>query len=282
MSDVVRTTEGPMWPTYPSFKNGPWPNRRRSPVSEDDLVDVFGVPVKSIAEHENVGWYEAHVVLDSEIVPPFRVFVKHHSVVDPPPGKETAEWWPRSDLGEVIDDLGDEAYITASGGVVCRQGVRWTAGVLPLSQEHKLPVDQCRTLLWAVLTTLDDQGFVSRWQASNTSGHNYSALSAAKFAECQRRRERRREALLSGVPPEELDTWLDGWHKRRRIQKAKIPLLVAPVLALLSALSNPDQWLENIAGMLLLCVAVSAILWLCLGFGHPRKYKQKLRKQTWP
>ena len=281
MSDVARTRAGPTWPTYPTWKNGPWPNRRRSPVSEDDLVDVFGAPVKSIAEHEKVGWYEAHVVLDSEVIPPFRVLVKHHSVVDPPPGQETAEWWPRSDLGEVLDDLGDEAYTTASGGVVCRQGARWTAGVLPLSQEHKLPVDQCQTLLWAVLTNIADHGFISRWQVSNL-GRDYSSHLAAGFAQCQRRRERRREALLSGVPADELDTWLDGWHARRRIQKAKIPLLVAPLLCLVSAVSNPDQWLENIGGMLLICVAVSGIVWLCLGLGHPRKYKKKLREQTWP
>ena len=281
MSEVVRSSTA-HWPTYPSWKNGPWPNRRCSPVSEEDLVAVFEAPVKSIAEHEDVGWYEAHVVLDSEVVPPFRVFVKHHSVVDPPPGEETAEWWPKSDLGEVLEGLGDEAYTTVSGGAVCRDGVRWTAGVLPLSREHKLPTDECWRLLWAVLSTVADQGFITRWQASSATGRNYSAYEAAKFAQCQRRREVRRQGLLSGVPPHQLDAWLDDWHARRRIQKAKIPLLVAPVLALLSALSNPDQWLENIGGMLLICVVVSGILWLCYGLGHPRKYKQKLAEQTWP
>src|SRR5437763_15961108 len=110
MSDVVRTRNAPAWPSYPHWKNGPWPNRRRSPVSEDDLVAVFEAPVKSIAEYEDVGWYEAHVVLDSDVVPPFRVFVKHHSVVDPPPGEESAEWWPRTDLAEVLEGVGDEAY----------------------------------------------------------------------------------------------------------------------------------------------------------------------------
>jgi hypothetical protein len=279
--EVVRTSAGHYWPAYPTWKNGPWPNRRCSPVSDDDLVAAFGAPVKSIAEHEAVGWYEAHVVLDSDVVPPFRVFVKHHSVVDPPPGEETAEWWPKSDLAEVLEGLGDEAYTTVSGGAVCRQGVRWTAGVLPLSREHKLPPDQCWTLLWAVLTTSADQGFIKRWQRSNTT-RSYSDFMAVKFAECQHRRELRREALLSGVPPAELDAWLDRWHARRRIQRAKIPLLVAPLLALLSALSNPDQWLENIGGMLLICVAISGILWLCYGLGHPRKYKEKLREQTWP
>jgi hypothetical protein len=248
------------------------------------LAYAFGAPVKSIAEHEKVGWYEAQVVLDSEVVPPFRVFVKHHSVVDPPPGKETAEWWPQSDLGEVLDDLGDEGYTTASGGVVCRQGARWTMGVVPLSREHKLPVDQCRELLFAVLAAIADQGFISRWQASSASatGFNYSAFSAAKFAECQRRRERRRDALLSGVPPEELDAWLDAWHARRRIQRARLVLLAAPVLALLSALSNKDHRLENFGATLLIWIVISGIVWLCYGLGHPRKYKEKLRKQTWP
>jgi len=281
MSEVERTRTGRHWPTYPSWQNGPWPNRRCSPVSEDDLVSVFGEPVKSIAEHEDVGSYEAHVVLDSDVVPPFRVFVKHHSVVDPPPGEETAEWWPKSDRAEVLDGLGDEAYTTVSGGAVCRQGVRWTAGVLPLSREHKLPADQCWKLLWAVLTTIEGQGFIKRWQASNAS-RSYSDFMAAKFARRQRQRELRREALLSGVPPAELDAWLDKWHARRRIQRARVPLLAAPVLALISAFSNPDQWLENIFGMVLICVIVSGILWLCYGAGKPRKYKRKLQEQTWP
>lgn len=175
MSEVVRTSSAPDWPTYPGWRNGPWPNRRRPPVSEEDLVSAFEAPVKSIAEHEDVGWYEAHVVLESAVVPPFRVFVKHHTVVNPPASEETAEWWPESDRAEVLEGLGDEAFTTASGGVVCRQGVRWTAGVLPLSREHTLPVGECRTLLWGVLAALSDQGFISRWQVSN-AGRHYSSF----------------------------------------------------------------------------------------------------------
>ncbi len=265
----------------PTWSNGPWPNRRRPPVSEDDLVSAFEAPVKSMAEHEAVGWYEAHVVLDSEVVPPFRVFVKHHTVVDPPPGEETAEWWPESDRTEVLEGLGDEAYTTASGGVVCRQGVRWTIGVLPLSQEHKLPVGECWALLFGVLAALSDQGAITRWQTSNAA-RNYSAFAATKVMENQRRRERRRSALLSGVAPQDLDAWLDDWHARRRVEGAKRVLLAAPILAVLSALSNTDQWLENLASMFLIGVVVAGIVWLCLGRGHPRKYKEKLREQTWP
>ena len=49
MSDVDRTGAGP-GAAYPTWKNGPWPNRRCSPLSEDDLVDVSETPVKWMTE----------------------------------------------------------------------------------------------------------------------------------------------------------------------------------------------------------------------------------------
>jgi hypothetical protein len=102
---------------------------RSSELADADIVEAFGLPVADVKEEHSQGEYRVLYTLGEHRRPSVYVFVRNHDR-DGMEGRVDPEgWWPRSDLHAPLDGIGDEAYVTQSGGVVARLGERWTTGV---------------------------------------------------------------------------------------------------------------------------------------------------------
>jgi len=133
-------------------------------IVADDVAAAFGRPVKrteilEIAD-EAIGQFSLKGTPKTWVM----VVLKDHQFLGG--GVDRQGWWPADDLARALDGVGDEAYVTRSGGLVARLGDRWTAGVRAdvdggSQPDGAEPKDLLRRVLQRTKTDADQWGTVS-------------------------------------------------------------------------------------------------------------------------
>lgn len=199
--------------------------RRHCPeVTDADVAAAFGLPVTAKTIDHDFGQRQALFTLAGHQHAQVYVFATDHRSDLVEGGAEAGAWWPASDVTGTLAGLGDEAYLTRSGGVVARLGTRWTAGVRADATVDWSPtIDQSIDLLRRVVANLADEGQAPRGTTPSRPEPNTPWSSVPGHIE-QRRRRR------FGAGP----TGVRHTARRRRTALAGGALLVAGLCALLS------------------------------------------------
>jgi hypothetical protein len=240
-------------------------------VTEADVEAAFGRAVSSAAITPGSRWTEAKFRFVGPEKGCVKVVIARPVLTDD--WVDDPEWFPRRRVLHELSGVGDAAFVTKTGGVVTRLGVRWIVRVEACGPRArwKPPPEQSVDLLSVVLArlaTIDEPwAFVPRFDRSK---------SMERWRE--RYRVARRKDVLAGLPIDEIDAREDARFAADRLRISLLAGIALSIGLLGARLGSASSWASWLLAVTLLSIPFVGVIWLTMGFQAPSRERRRLRE----